>query len=519
MTPWKLADGKIKNYKHFDSVMTVKQAETLANDPILVQKHAFYPFITYEKRWTQFSKKGIKSVAKTRPIAYAARSDAYIYARYRALLSDIYEKRLCESGLSKCVLAYRKIVDQKTGAGKSNINFANEAFETIRSFGSCCAIALDISKYFQSIDHKQLFKRWCDLIGKTKLPGDHLKVFNSITNYSEVDKIKVYERLGYYGKIVTADGKTRTGYLRPQCLVSKQLCDAKSFRNKIAGQNGKPSIIKKNTKEHGIPQGSPISDILANIYLLEFDKLVNEYVEKRGGVYTRYSDDILVIAPVSAEQALEVERYIRELIKNFGTALKIKQEKSTILEFYTVENRREFRIIYDGKSKLELKKQLSEELLTRGLDLELEENKILISNAEEQGRSGLNGIDYLGFRFDGKKIFLRDSTFANLRRKIRIRTKIEARKFIAERPTLNRTELVAMFESRTDFILESFGRIRDFETRDLTRSDWTFWTYVNRIAKTMDPKLSRIPHQLRNLKKIIREEADMALKQAVAAGS
>jgi hypothetical protein len=170
VTLWKLTDGKIKTYKHFDPVMTVKQAELLANDPARVRKHPFYPFIAYEKRWTQYAKKGKIGEVKTRPIAYAARSDAYIYARYRALLSEYYEKRLIETGLDKCVLAYRKIVDQKTGAGKCNIHFANEAFETIRSFNNSCAIALDISKYFQSIDHQLLYHRWSELISEAKLP-------------------------------------------------------------------------------------------------------------------------------------------------------------------------------------------------------------------------------------------------------------------------------------------------------------------------------------------------------------
>ena len=515
MSAWKLTDSKIKHYKHFDAVMTVKQAEKLANDPELVRKHPFYPFITYEKRWTEYTKKGKAGEVKTRPIAYAARSDAYIYARYRALLSEAYEKRLVETGLDSCVLAYRKIVDPISGAGKCNINFASEAFKSIRSFDGSCAIALDISKFFQSIDHQQLYERWCDLIAKTKLPTDHLKVFNNITKYSAVNKTKVYERLGYYGKISGASGETRTGYLKPQHQVPKQLCDGKTFRKKIAGQNGIPSILRKNGDAYGIPQGSPISDVLANMYLLEFDKLVQKYVRDLGGIYTRYSDDILVVAPISVHQALEIEKHIRGLIAQFGAKLKIKQEKSTVLEFYAVADHHEFRIVYDGKSQVELRKRKTEELRTKGLDLELETSKKSIDEAAAKGRSGLNGIEYLGFRFDGKKIYLRDSTFSNLRRKIKIKSKMEARKFVAERPSLSKAELIAMFETRKDFLVESFGKVRDFESRDLQPSEWTFWTYVNRIRKTVDPKLSRVHFQLRNLKEIIRKDADTALLKLI----
>lgn len=515
LTPWKLTESKIKKYKHFDSVMSTKQAEELANDPALVQKHTFYPFITYEKRWTQYADNGKKGEVKSRPIAYAARADAYIYARYRSLLSEYYEQRLSVLGLDRCVLAYRKIIDPKTGAGKCNINYANEAFEKIQSFKTSCTIALDISKYFQSIDHQLLYERWSDTIGKTKLPGDHLTVFRNITNYSEVDKMKVYERLGYYGKFTAPSGKIHKGYLRPRYKVPTQLCNGSTFRNKIAGKNGSSSIVERNTKSYGIPQGSPISDVLANFYLLEFDKLVRDHVDKLGGTYTRYSDDILVIAPIKPKQALKTEEWIRGEISKFGNALKIKQDKSTILEFYPEGNKHTFKIIYDGKSKTEMGKQQTAEIQNRGIDLKLKESKDKIKEAIEKGRSGLNGLEYLGFRFDGKKVFLRDSTFSNLRRKIKIKARIEARKFVAERPTLDKTQLKTMFEGRKDYLLESFAKVRDFETRDLKPSDWTFWTYANRISKTINSKISRVPYQLRNLKKTVLKEADESLLFAI----
>jgi hypothetical protein len=73
-----------------------------------------------------------------------------------------------------------------------------------------------------------------------------------------------------------------------------------------------------------------------------------------------------------------------------------------------------------------------------------------------------------------------------------------------------------MFKGRKDYLLESFGKVRDFETRDLKPSDWTFWTYAKRISKTFDSQISRVPYQLRNLKKTILKEADEALFNAIA---
>lgn len=60
----------------------------------------------------------------------------------------------------------------------------------------------------------------------------------------------------------------------------------------------KTSIIHKNNEGKGIPQGSPISDILANVYLYDFDVWLSEEIKKYpGAFYRRYSDDIILIVP------------------------------------------------------------------------------------------------------------------------------------------------------------------------------------------------------------------------------
>jgi retron-type reverse transcriptase len=47
----------------------------------------------------------------------------------------------------------------------------------------------------------------------------------------------------------------------------------------------------------GIPQGSPISALLSNIYMFSFDKHMKNYVDSIGGKYFRYCDDMLLIVP------------------------------------------------------------------------------------------------------------------------------------------------------------------------------------------------------------------------------
>ncbi|OAB33137.1 hypothetical protein PMSD_15605 [Paenibacillus macquariensis subsp. defensor] len=59
----------------------------------------------------------------------------------------------------------------------------------------------------------------------------------------------------------------------------------------------KKIYIKPHSDNFGVPQGSAISAVLSNIYMLDFDKIVNDNVTEKNGLYMRYSDDFIVILP------------------------------------------------------------------------------------------------------------------------------------------------------------------------------------------------------------------------------
>jgi len=106
--------------------------------------------------------------------------------------------------------------------------------------------------------------------------------------------------------------------LLPFSKMPKQLCTAAQFRQKIAGGDGSESLSEVNLKTYGIPQGSPISDLLANVYLLEFDKSVRARVDALLGSYFRYSDDILIVCPGGEDTGKALVEEVRQMIKKFG---------------------------------------------------------------------------------------------------------------------------------------------------------------------------------------------------------
>ena len=65
----------------------------------------------------------------------------------------------------------------------------------------------------------------------------------------------------------------------------------------------------------GIPIGPPLSPVLANIYLLDFDKSM---ADKYGTNYTRYVDDIIVVCKVDEES--EAKDFITNRLQELGLA-------------------------------------------------------------------------------------------------------------------------------------------------------------------------------------------------------
>lgn len=476
MSAWALKDRDLKRYPHFDSTISVEDAEALATSPARVARHSFYPFLRFIQKWNRFAPKGQHGKSKERPIRYAARRDAYIYSYYRHLLSHRYEAELARRGLSQSILAYRRIADADSGKGMCNIHFARDAVARVREIGDCCVLALDISGFFESLDHGVLKRQWCSLLSISRLPDDHFRVYEAITAYAVVDKERAYERLGHFGeKAKTKWGAPIKGYLTPYNKIPKQLCTGAEFREKIAGGGASPTIIEKNRKPYGIPQGAPISDLLANLYLLDFDTVVAAWARTLGGTYYRYSDDILIVVPGSEAVGRLLMDRVQAEIRQHGDRLKIKAEKSSLFVFNTVGDHQDFRLV--------------------------------------MGEQGKNGLEYLGFRYNGERVYIRDATLSNLRRKVARVARREANVVARRYPTKNLAYLKANFDY--DRLIARFGRVEDFGEQHNDYRTWTFWTYVTRASKVFGSIGATIPRQLRSHRALVRARLDKELERAV----
>lgn len=278
---------KRRTYLHFDLPVGQEAAECLACDPDRVARHSFYPFVGYTnviKKITRDDHGQVVKKEKPREIKIAAHRDAAIYSRYSDVLTPLYESELSRRGLGKVVTAFRKLPK-----GGTNIDFAGEVFDYIDEHRPCVALAFDLEKFFDTLDHDLLKERWLGLLGVSRLPDDHFAVYRSLTRFCWVNRDETFKKLGISPHNSKANNRRR-------------ICRPSEFRQQIR----ESGLLRPNPSPgKGIPQGSPISALLSNIYMLDFDEMLNTEISRFGGLYRRYCDDIMIVVPPEHQQAAE----------------------------------------------------------------------------------------------------------------------------------------------------------------------------------------------------------------------
>ncbi len=350
LTDEKTIDRSKKKYAHFDWRTDVSQQRDYISKPDKVATHGFYPFIHYEKRTAKFNKKKGKKI-KVRDICYAAHIDRCIFQYYSFMMNELYNERAKADGISSVAVAYR------TDLHKSNIHFSKNAFDFMKVNSPVHIMIGDFTGFFDNLDHAYLKTQWCSLLGVDRLPSDHFAVFKNITRYS---KFELTDLLRLNDLENTKSGRKELN-AKARVLTPEQF---KANR----------SLIQPHTESYGIPQGSPISGLLANIYMLEVDKSINDAVKELNGLYIRYSDDFMIILPDTAEvDAVAELKRIADLL-NMAPRLTLEPSKTQYYHFT------EGTLVNCGKT--------------------------FHQDADSSNRT----INFLGFSFDGRHIRVRAKT-------------------------------------------------------------------------------------------------------------
>lgn len=354
---------KPRYYKHIDKIITpsdLKNVERKIKNKSYIIHHGFYPFLSYTIHFEKFvktkdehQKVTHKRQDKKRPIKYAAHIDRCIYQWYSYEINNAYNNYCNQNYLNKCVIAYRTCLK-----GRTNIEFAKEVFDFIKKTQSCYILVSDFTDFFDTIEHEKLKSKLCEILNVRNLDLDFYKVFRSMTKYAYIEKVEILQ------------------YLKVKGITDDAIKNGKSLFEQIPWKVAKKDLkneIKINRESYGIPQGSPLSGVFANVYMIDFDKSISNYVDSKDGLYLRYSDDLIIIIPTNQLNSIEDIWQEVSKIKGKYKTLKMNINKTS---GYIYEN-----------------------------------NKIRSLHRDIKGmKDGGKLISYLGFSFDGKNVKFRDKT-------------------------------------------------------------------------------------------------------------
>lgn len=331
---------KGRKYAHFDDPLKPEDLKVFMIEGDDVATRAFFPLLGYQKvtRKIDFSVFPPLANSKKRDIRYASHRDSAIYSVYAQELSAKYENVILSASLGSCVLAYR-------GGIGYNVPFAKSLIDEIVDRKSCHVVCLDVSGFFDHLDHKILKDRLKFILATDELAKDWYNIFRRVTAFEYVLREEIEAKIGK--------------------IEGGRICQIDTFRRVVR------PLIKKNPNKYGIPQGTPLSGLLANIYMYEFDLSIKKYLEGLGGSYRRYSDDIAVVLP-AAELEPAAIAFMESALSAHGLAFNAKKTCKTT--FY---------------------------------------------NSAAGLAYGGDELQYLGFTFDGRKILIRPESIKNFYAKMK----------------------------------------------------------------------------------------------------
>lgn len=428
-------DSSKGKYIHFDNYTTYKKNISDVTNKDKVAVHAFYPFIGYNKNERRFvidKESGERVVEdKLRPLAYASHFDSLIYSYYAVELGNKYEQLLQDKPYSNSIVAYRKF-DSK----QSTISIAIEVFKKLLehpNIEDAIVLTFDVEQFFPSLRHDLLEICWKDLIEIKKFTEkrDHFNVFKHITKYELVDKDELEKAL-------------KKEKITPDKLARRYFSSLGLYRDTLK----KHHLIKKNIDNKGITQGSAISPLLSNIYMLEFDKLTYNSIDNTNGLYRRYSDDIFIICNKSNYE--KICNDVKSNLEKIG--LSISAKKSEIFSFI-----KDINGIYRPHEIIKNKRQ---------------------------------DIIYLGIQFNGESVFIKEKTYTRYIKKIRKRAKIT----VSDAANSNITD-----KAFTKKLYAKFTHLGKKLTSENTEHR-NFISYANKVIKEAEKAgiRNRVREQIKN---------------------
>lgn len=407
---------KFKKYPHIGRPLTKKRdsgwIREYVTNPENISSHKFVPLLhrTLSQRKYRPAKNALKNKngkrqrtigkKKHRHIFFSSHLDSIIYGYYSYLLTKAYEEYLRDKPYGSVAVAYRKIpIGNGKSGNKSNIEFALEALEFIEKnkHRQLSIIVADVTSFFDNLNHRLLHTQWKRVLSVDNMPDDHYAIYRNLVAKKFVNENELFNRFKHMlmierfklhdtsQKELKRKKVSKIYNMRHEKVVA--FCNTDEFFEKAVDLirvdkpfNSESREERGKEKLKGIPQGTPISATLANIYMLDFDERVHKTTTNlsKNAYYQRYSDDLIIVCDRDDESYFY--KLIREEIEN-QAKLDIQHRKTNIYRY---------ELNLDGEF--------------RGGILE---NGIINPNKQ---------LEYLGFMYDGVKVRVKTAGFSKFYR-------------------------------------------------------------------------------------------------------
>ncbi len=420
-------------YSHFDLRIwkDLKQIVLKESLQMLAEgRYRFSPLIRFQKKIRKYDKVKRKVVDKPpRDIMYASHNDALVYSRFSFVIAQQYELFLESNVLDKNVIWYRSL-------GNSNVGFAKEVFDHIDALEGCIVLTFDVKKFFDTLSHAIIKKNLARILWVEILAQELFEVYKSVTKYHYIDVVDILKLL---------DVKN-IKELNKRSVV----CDRKQFRNVLKQK------VRENKEIFWIPQWTPISALISNVYMIEFDMYIKRSIESMSWVYRRYADDIIIVIPWTDESIYE-------------TLHQLVQTKLAEIKLQLSIPKTECFLVKSSKEKKEIKM------------------------FNEGGKK--ETIDYLGLSYNWKSIYIKSQSVYRYYRK--------ATQYM-KRYIMMKNEKKAKSVSKKPFF-EAFSPYKYFWTKSKNVSN--FITYWNKAYKVTESKTlyNQIKKVNKNLNRIFQK--------------
>ncbi|MBS4972061.1 MAG: reverse transcriptase [Lacticaseibacillus rhamnosus] len=354
-----------KDYLHFDFPVTESERKQLVSDIASgnIVHHRYLPFISFEIRFRIYHARQKSVQAKARRIMLPSHHDALMYRFYGQALNRLYSNYALSHHINDVAVAYR---ERHPGVHLSNITTAKEVFDRITALSKSWVIKGDFHHFFDTLSHRYLGTN-LQKVFSGNLPKDWKKMFRAITQCQSISR-KTLEKQLQTAHIKVAYRTHHSDQSNARAYVKNLQELGKLIQDKKIRLSGKNRV--------GIPQGTAVSAVLANVYMIDFDEWLAKLCKKEGGLYRRYSDDFIIVLPQ--------KQFSEESVKTFAMG-----------------------VIQRSKTELGLK---IESTKTKLYSYDQDNHSVMLYPIQETGKQGSGRIDYLGFVFDGISVSMRSKS-------------------------------------------------------------------------------------------------------------